>query len=364
MSGGYGSREVTIVGAGLAGLTAALNLARDGKEVRVLEKYDRPGGIPLAHPAVDVTPMDPGPLGKFIGVELAEPYVWKCREFTTYAYGRKIPMDADASNTYCVERGHRKTALDYHLYELCIEAGVTFEFGMPFVSQGDFASLPIDSIVATGLYFEAFEAFNIPYQKVFGYLGKGRSSRDYPCCAAWFHDYTLDYAYYGACNGAVFCLYFAREPVNVDEFDRFCSEQLLGQEGMECQRWDYYEGLVATGAYNTPRLFAGDKILAGTVSGMMDPFALFGVHGSLASGKIAAMAHSDKAEAFRLFKLFNRYYNRSLTVRRVFDATPVAVRKALLGPALAYVQSHIDRLAESMNNLNKSIPGYRQLPQG
>ena len=32
----YKAREVAIVGAGLAGMTAALNLARDGKDVLVL----------------------------------------------------------------------------------------------------------------------------------------------------------------------------------------------------------------------------------------------------------------------------------------------------------------------------------------
>ena len=54
------NNEVVVVGAGLAGLTAALNLAREGKDVLVLEKYDRVGGIPEAHPACDVTPMEAG----------------------------------------------------------------------------------------------------------------------------------------------------------------------------------------------------------------------------------------------------------------------------------------------------------------
>ena len=360
--GGYGSKEVVVAGAGLSGLTAALNLARDGKDVTVLEKFERPGGIPLTHPAVDATPMDPGPLGKFIGVDLGEPQVWACKELTAYAYDYKVPMAVEATNVHCVERGHRKTALDVQIYELCVDAGVKFEFNHPLVGQKDFAQLPVDSIIATGLYVEAFEAFHIPYEKVFGYLGKGRSNKDYPCVAAWFHDYTLDYAYYAACNDAIFCLYFAREPVKKDEFDRFCEKQLLGQEGMECQRWDYYEGLVPTAAYNTPKLFAGDKILAGTASGMMDPFALFGVHGSLISGKIAAIAHQDKAEAFRLFKQFSGNFNRSLRIRRIFNATPVVIKKMVLGPGLAYTQKHIDKFEDRIQNMNKTIPGYRQLP--
>ncbi len=360
--GEYGSKEVVVIGAGLAGLTAALNLARDGKEVTVIEKYDRPGGIPLAHPAVDVTPMEPDILGKFIGVELAEPYVSPCVEFPVYFYGHKVDMNAEVINLHCVERGHRKTALDVHLYDLCVEAGVKFEFNHPLVGQGDFAELPVDSIIATGLYFEAFEALNMPYVKVFGYLGKGRYNKDYPSCSVWFHDYILEYAYYGAANGAIFCLYFAREPVKDSEFEEFQEKMLAGQQGMECQRWDYYEGLVPTAAFNTPRLFAGDKILAGTLSGMIDPFALFGVHGSLVSGKIAAMAHKDKAEAYKLFKDYSRFYNRNLLMRRVFNATPMPLRK-LMGPQIGFTQKYPQAFKKPMNDLFKALPGYQRMPK-
>jgi NAD(P)-binding Rossmann-like domain len=361
MGGEYGSKEVVVVGAGLAGLTAALNLARDGKEVTVLEKFGRPGGIPLAHPAVDVTPMEPDKLGKFIGVELGEPYVSFCRDFPVYFFGHKVDMNTEIINLHCVERGHRKSALDHYLYELCLDAGVKFEFEHPLVSQGDFAQLPIDSVIATGLYFEAFEALNMPYVKVFGYLGKGKYDKDYPSCSVWFHDYILEYAYYGAANGAVFCLYFAREPVKDSEFDEFQEKMLMGQQGMECQRWDYYEGLVPTAAFNTPRLFAGDKILAGTLSGMIDPFALFGVHGSLVSGKIAAIAHRDKAEAYSLFKEYTRFYNRNLLIRRVFNATPIAIRK-LMGPQIEFTQKYPQAFKKPMNDIFKGLPGYMRLP--
>jgi protoporphyrinogen oxidase len=37
--------EVVIVGAGLAGLTAALRLASAGYRVRIFERYPRPGGL-------------------------------------------------------------------------------------------------------------------------------------------------------------------------------------------------------------------------------------------------------------------------------------------------------------------------------
>ena len=353
--------EVVVVGAGLAGLTAALNLARDGRGVRVLEKFDKVGGTPLAHPAVDVTPMETEPLGRFIGVELGEPEVTPSGTWNHYAYGYKVPMDLTFVNLKCVERGSRKTALDMKLYNLCADAGVKFEFGKPLVTQGDFAQLPPDSVIATGLYFEAFEALNIPYQTCFGYIGRGRTDRG-PQCATWFAEYILDYAYYGSANGVVFCLYFAREPVRESEWKRFTEKQLAGQEGMVCTRWDYHEGPAPTAVYNNPRLFAGDKILAGTLSGMMDPFALFGVHGSLVSGKIAAMAHTDKAEAYALFKKYTRFFNRNLFIKRVFNGIPDWHKKRRLGKEIHFMQKHAGLLRGSATSFFQSLPGYGQLP--
>lgn len=355
------AEEVIVAGAGLSGLTAALNLARDGKEVLVIEKFDQIGGQPLAHPAVDVTPIETGPLGRFIGVELGEPQITPCEGWNMYAYDYKVPMDTAAVNLMCVQRGSHDTALDMQLYKACLEAGVKFEFGRALVGQSDFAALPPDTVLATGLYFEAFEAFHIPYQKVFGYIGRGKTDKG-TLCAVWFHDYTLDYAYYGAAGGYIFSLFFAREPVKESEWETYKEKQLKGQEGMECTRWDYHEGLVPTASYSQPILFVGDKILAGTLSGMMDPFALFGVHGSLVSGKIAAMAHSDKPAAYELFKRYTRFFNRNLFARRMFDRTPESFKKKTLGPQLAFSQRHMDFFKGQVNGFFKALPGYRQLP--
>jgi len=353
--------EVIVVGAGLSGLTAALNLARDGKEVLVVEKFDHICGTPLAHPAVDVTPMEPDKLGRFIGVELGKPQVTMCESFTVYAYGYKVPMDQTHMQLYCVDRGTGKNTLDKLLYDLCLEAGVRFEFGKPLVGQTDFASLPPDSIIATGLYVEAFEALRVPYQKVFGYIGRGRTDSG-ALATVWFHDYTLDYAYYGTANGVLFCLFFAREPVRESEWEMFKEQQLKGQEDMECDRWVYHEGLVPSASYVNPRMFAGDKILAGTLSGMMDPFALFGVQGSLLSGKIAALAHRDKAEAYALFKRYTRLFKRNLFAKRVFDGSPVWLKKKTLGPQLRFLQEHSDILNRLPFDPFDGVPGYRDLP--
>ncbi|MDD5748657.1 MAG: NAD(P)-binding protein [Actinomycetota bacterium] len=352
-------KEVVVAGAGLSGLTAALNLARDGCDVTVIEKYEKIGGVPTAHPAVDVTPLEEDKLGRFIEAELKKPQVNPCERWNIYAYGQKVPMDCASMNLKCIQRGSHKESLDMLLYKLCVEAGVKFEFGKPLVSQGDFAELPPDSIVATGLYFEAFEGFNIPYQKVFGYIGRGKAAGS--TCGVWFHDYTLDYAYYGTAGGNAFCLYFAREPVKEKEWEDFKEKHLLGEEGLECTRWDYHEGLVPVASFSNPRLFAADKILAGTLSGMMDPFALFGVHGSLASGKIAAIAHRDKAAAYDLFVKYTKYFKRNLLLRRLFDGTPIWLKKMALGRGIAFSQRHVESLKGQINRFFMSIPGYNQL---
>ena len=57
--------DVVVVGAGLAGLSAARRLVDAGAEVVVLEARDRVGGRTLTLPAADGTPIDHG--GQWIG---------------------------------------------------------------------------------------------------------------------------------------------------------------------------------------------------------------------------------------------------------------------------------------------------------
>ncbi len=142
--------EVTIVGAGLAGLVAAINCAKAGHRVNVLEKFDHVGGDPHVRPAVDVTPMDTEALGRFIGVELKPPYVSPCEEFIIYVYGKRYVVPGCQMYLQSVERGSRSSSLDQYLYEVALDAGAEFEFGISCDSREDFAQLPPSSIIAPG----------------------------------------------------------------------------------------------------------------------------------------------------------------------------------------------------------------------
>ena len=142
-------QEVIIVGAGLAGLVAAINCAEAGHQVKVLEKFERIGGDPYIRPAVDVTPMDPEALGRFIGVELNPPVVTPTEEFVVYVYGKPHVIPGWHLYLHSVERGSRTNAIDNYLYEVARDEGVEFEFGRSFDSQEDFARLPANSIAPT-----------------------------------------------------------------------------------------------------------------------------------------------------------------------------------------------------------------------
>lgn len=350
--------EVVIVGAGLAGLTAAIHCARAGHEVRVLERQDAIGGIKETHPSIDVTPMRPERLGPWLGFELKPPYVSPPTVFRVYCYGRKHEWPAELHHLQSVERGSRSTSIENYLYGLARDAGARFEFGYMIRSQADTAQLPPNTIIATGLEVEVFEALSLPYQLVYGYIGNGRYDGP-PIMVGWFDDYTKDYNYMATSNGVVFALGFNREPVGKELFDGW-TRQLREDEGVELTNWVVHEGVVATKSIFNPRLFTGNKILAGTLS-MQDPFCLFGVHSSLVSGKIAGIAIDDKARAYELFRKMSAAYKYSWTVRSLFNLQPHWMKKIGVNLALGLWERYPALLKPGMELSLNTVPGFQKI---
>ena len=351
--------EQLIVGAGLSGMVASILLARRGYKVRVLEKYKTVGGQPERWPAVDVTPMAPELLSKYLGIEIGEPQVKQTKALRAFLWGERFRVPLEGSNLCCVERGPRKTGLDGYLWRLAESEGVKFEFECPVSGQGALSVLTPRTIIATGLYVESFDALRIPYQMGWCYGLKGHTSKEGEA-AIFFGDYTTDYGYWSCMNGIDMVFLFRRGPISPKDLGQF--EKEIKEEGLKGGQWLFGYGPTPTASFSNPRLFCGNKILAGTLAGMIEPFVLFGVHGALVSGKISAMAVEDANDALREFKKALFAWKRALLARKVYDKSPQDFRKQgviginrilrTLGPSLG------GRLLEKGFS---SVPGYRMV---
>jgi flavin-dependent dehydrogenase len=128
--------EQLIVGAGLAGLVAAITLARKGHKVRVLEKYKTVGAQPERWPAVDVTPFLPEKMSRYLGIPLGAPQIQPCGQLNGYFWGKPFEVPIGRSNLCLVERGPRKTGLDGYLLEIAEAEGVKVEYEQAVLGQG------------------------------------------------------------------------------------------------------------------------------------------------------------------------------------------------------------------------------------
>jgi flavin-dependent dehydrogenase len=354
--------EQIIVGAGLSGLVASILLARSGRHVRILEKYKTVGAQPERWPMVDVTPMLPHEMSRYIGIPIGEPQVKPCARLNGYFWGSAFEVPIERSNLCVVERGPRKTGLDGYLLEIAEAEGVQVEYEEAVLGQGAIAKLPPGTIIATGLYADVFDALNIPYVMGWCYGAKGRGDRETEA-AIYFGDYTNDYAYWANMNGIESTLFFTRNPIDRSDLERFTTE-LERTEGIRIDEWLYGYGPTPTARLGNPRLFAGEKILTGTLSGMMEPFALFGVHGALVSGKIAALAVEDRAEAWREFKFQLTTWKRMLVNRKVYNRMPMAARRAAVVGLNTVLTSTGELGARMLGGAFHAVPGYMRQKRG
>jgi NAD(P)-binding Rossmann-like domain len=350
--------EVTIVGAGLAGLSAAINLAKRGHDVIVLEREERIGGSSLLHPSGQGTPLQLDALRAYLGFDIS-PGIEPIQKMSDIAGGKELPIDPSLINSYFFERGPRSTSLDSYLFELASEAGVEFRFNTPIISQEDMANLPPNSIVATGLYFEGFDALRIPYLTTHHFTYKGTCDPDLNFVHMFHDTYTDDYGYTSAFRGIRYVHLFNRYmPLSFAERDRF-AEQVAKFDGFEVPSWTSFTFPIPATSLRTPRIYIGSNILAGSLAGVLDPVAFFGLHGALVSGRIAALAIEDKERAWHEFRRCVSVYPMAYTLSRMMGLQPRPLNVLAFRIALG----NFERLKLVQKIMQVGIPGYRCLPK-
>jgi flavin-dependent dehydrogenase len=328
-------KTVHIAGAGLGGLVAAINLAREGYRVLVLDREEAIGGSKKYHPSIHSTPLQPEETWEYIGIDLSEHFV-KTDQYPAMHYNEKrlkLPAYVENLAVYNVERGSRPTSIDTRLFALAVKEGVEFAFKKE-LGPHSLKALAPGSIVATGLYPEMYQTMNIQSAPVYGVMALAKKEAGKTGGAIYMGGFSVDYAYSAWMNGLMYVLLFSRRPIRDREVESF-RKVIKKVEGFSPEKWLR----VDPGLF--PRqcgLFWEDKILAGTLAGMIEPFWGYGVVGALISGKIAALAVTDPKKAEAEFARFNGGFARKLARKEKMDAMPF--RKQFL--RLAILKARFD----------------------
>jgi flavin-dependent dehydrogenase len=306
-----GKDEVTIYGAGMSGLIAAIDLARKGYGVTVHDREGGFGGDSIYNPSTHTTSIDVERTSEYIGIDVS-PVFHRLEHCPFYFHETRFDPPLEIMDMYTVERGNRPTSLDTLLYEEAKKLGVEFRFNSPLRKE-DIPHLPPNTIIACGLTPSVYEMLGIPYLRWYGWISRGEigfSNRSW----IWVDEVITEYGYLSSCNNYYFNLLFSIRPVDRKALSKY-QDFMVRREGVEHREWRYVSGAVPIASPDNPRLFHDGIILAGTISGAMDPFFWFGILGALVTGKTAAMAVYDRAKAEEDFLRFNRGFKKGYTFK-------------------------------------------------
>ncbi len=293
------TREVSIYGAGMSGMVAAINLAREGYRVRMFEAEESYGGSRVYNPSTHATPMHVGKTSDYIGVDVS-PAFHQLRECPAYFHETMIHFPV--YEVYLVERGNRASGLDALLFKECCELGVEFEFSSP-LRREDISRLRPGTIIACGLDRSAYEMVEMPYLRWNGWLSRGETDMTNNAWL-WFDESVTEYGYLSSVNNLYFDLLFSfGKEVPRSALDRY-QVWMAKCRGIEHDGWEYVSGAVPLARANNCKLFRRGLIMCGTMAGAMDPMMGFGISGALVSGKVAALAVTDPIGAQHEFDRF------------------------------------------------------------
>lgn len=338
-------KNVNIYGAGISGLTAAINLAKKGFGVTIFEKESKIGGIHHKQPSIHMTPIDLQKIKEYIGIDVGCCFS-ELESFIGYIYSKKVTFDN--KHLYVVERGSKDTSLDTYLYKIALKEGVKIEFSSPLTAD-NFNDISDNSIIATGSYPDIYKIVKIFHGGTKRFDSTIKITKN-NFCLTYFDSNTKGYCYISSKNGL--CSgHIAFALTDSDDVDYF-KNKIEETEGIKFLKFSKsYDSLPRRTKlykhYNKKTL-----IFAGTISGFVDPFFGFGINAALVSGKIASIAVESKKLAKKEFNKFTRELDRMYTISKFYYYIPF---KNLFVPRLFKTKNKgIPIIGTSMKN----IPGF------
>lgn len=310
-------KEIEIYGAGISGLVAAINLAKSGFEVEVREKRSRIGGHPKWHPSVHQQIFNLAKTSKYIDIDISSCF-HPAKKQIYYLYGNKLKI-YNPKNSYICEKGQRSSSIENYLYSEAKKLGIRFVFGKTFnptIYKHSNAETS-QCIVATGLEPKPYHDLDIKYTIIRAFRASQKNQEE-DFTIFYFGNYTnYDFAYVASFGNLLFSLLFARRGVTQKNLDFFC-KHLMKSEKFSFDDWYFSTGYIPL----EQNLVKNGIVLAGTISGMIDPFYLNGISGALVSGKIAALFFIDKKRAFREFNRYSRNFQLKRNLKLLSDKLP------------------------------------------
>jgi len=307
-------KKINIFGAGIAGLTAAINIAKEGHNVIVYEKEKFVGGAPELTPSIQITPADLDKINEYINIDIS-PCFSKLDVFKGYIYSKKIKFDTN--NLYLVERGCRKTSIEYFLYQKALKEGVKFKFSHPLATE-DILYISDNSIIATGGDPGINNYFGLKYlpNRV---ITSTKKTKLGTTTIAYF-DKKMSYYGYMSTNNGMLSAHLA-VPTNIADFEsqlNIFSKFIKDTEGIELKDWLSHT-IYLPRKFNFLKRTNGKNIFfVGQAGGFVDPFFNFGINGALLSGKLAAKTIIFNKIPLKEFKQFKKKTENNFVLSTVY----------------------------------------------
>ena len=279
---------IKILGAGVSGLTAAINLAKAGKKVVVFEA--KPSVGKRFNPNLQALFTAKSIHDFFEGVNLDVNFVSKVIRYTRFIStdNEDIVFDWHPIKISFILRGGSEGSIEEGLLSQAEALGVEFRFNERKKEEdGD--------IVATGPRLAHGAAYGASFRR-------GSKMKDDEMLVILTNKIALKGSYmYAVPNGEHIAIFYTGPACDIRQIKKYHQQGLQYFQG-------YYEGehlrtIVGYGNFLNPKTASiNGRLYLGEAAGFQDPFMGFGNHLSIKSGYLAAKSIIERLDYDKLWK--------------------------------------------------------------